>query len=99
ARRLLVLAERKFGAPPVPYCFVVVGSQGRKEMGLASDQDNALVLDNSYNDREHGQYFAALSEFVCQGLDRAGQVLCPGDMMASNPEWRKTADQWISTFH
>lgn len=99
AKRLLVLAERKFGPPPVPYCFVVVGSQGRRELGLASDQDNALVLDNSYDEREHGHYFATLAEFVCQGLDHAGQVLCPGDMMASNPEWRKTADEWVSTFH
>ncbi len=99
ARRLLVLGEEKFGAPPVPYAFVTVGSQGRKEMGLASDQDNCLLLDNSYNESEHGEYFAALTDFVCRGLDRAGQVLCPGDMMASNPEWRKTANQWIDTFH
>ncbi|ALC05671.1 signal-transduction protein [Corynebacterium deserti GIMN1.010] len=99
ARRLLTLGEQKLGTPPVPYCFVVVGSQGRKEMGLASDQDNALVLDNSYDEKDHGEYFAALSEFVCNGLDRAGQVLCPGDMMASNPEWRMTVDQWVSTFH
>ncbi|GAB3595282.1 Arabinose 5-phosphate isomerase KdsD [Corynebacterium faecale] len=99
ARRLLTLGEEKFGAPPVPYAFVVVGSQGRKEMGLASDQDNCLLLDNSYDEREHGDYFAALTDFVCRGLDRAGQVLCPGDMMASNPEWRKTESQWLDTFH
>ena len=99
ARRLLVLGEEKFGKPPVPYAFVVVGSQGRKEMGLASDQDNCLLLDDSYDEREHGDYFAALTDFVCRGLDRAGQVLCPGDMMASNPEWRKTASEWVDTFH
>lgn len=99
ARRLLVLGEEKFGKPPVPYAFVVVGSQGRKEMGLASDQDNCLLLDDSYNEREHGDYFAALTDFVCRGLDHAGQVLCPGDMMASNPEWRKTASEWVDTFH
>src|SRR5699024_11402221 len=93
------LGEEKFGKPPVPYAFVVVGSQGRKEMGLASDQDNCLLLDDSYDEREHGDYFAALTDFVCRGLDRAGQVLCPGDMMASNPECRKTASEWVDTFH
>lgn len=99
ARRLLTLGEEKFGAPPVPYAFVVVGSQGRKELGLASDQDNALVLDESFEEKEHGEYFAALTDFVCSGLDRAGQILCPGDMMASNSEWRMTTSQWMDTFH
>lgn len=99
ARRLLKLAEEKLGPPPVPYAFVVLGSQGRHEMGFASDQDNALILDNSYRETEHGAYFAELSEFVCLGLDRAGQVLCPGDMMAMNPEWRKTLSEWEQTFH
>ncbi|MDO5670774.1 MAG: DUF294 nucleotidyltransferase-like domain-containing protein [Corynebacterium sp.] len=99
ARRLLKLGEDKFGAPPVPYSFVVLGSQGRREMGLASDQDNALVLSNDYDEAEHGEYFAQLSDYVCQGLHNAGQVLCPGDMMASNPQWRMTRAQWIDTFH
>ncbi|MGP6173344.1 DUF294 nucleotidyltransferase-like domain-containing protein [Corynebacterium sp. A21] len=99
ARRLLTLAEEKLGKPPVPYAFAVVGSQGRHEMGFASDQDNVLILDDSYEDAAHGAYFAELSEFVCRGLDRAGQVLCPGDMMAMNPEWRKTISEWEDAFH
>lgn len=99
ARRLLVLGEEKLGPPPVPYAFVVLGSQGRRGMGLASDQDNALILDNAYDEAVHGEYFAALADFVCQGLATAGQPLCPGNMMASNPEWRMTEDQWINTFH
>lgn len=99
ARRLLTLGEEKFGQPPVKYAFVVVGSQGRREMGLASDQDNALVLADDYDEAEHGQYFADLTEFVCHGLDTAGQVLCPGDMMAMNPQWRMTVTEWINTFH
>lgn len=99
ARRLLTIAEERFGEPPVPYAFVVLGSQGRREMGLASDQDNALVLSDEYDEAEHGEYFDRLSSFVCRGLDTAGQVLCPGDMMASNPQWRQTVSQWQDTFH
>ncbi|MBC2681829.1 DUF294 nucleotidyltransferase-like domain-containing protein [Corynebacterium anserum] len=99
ARRLLVLAEEKLGPPPVPYAFVVLGSQGRREMGLASDQDNALVISDQFDATSHSAYFAELSEYVCQGLAAAGQPLCPGEMMASNPDWRMTVSQWSSTFH
>lgn len=98
ARRLLTLAEEELGPPPIPYAFVVLGSQGRKEMGFASDQDNALVLDDSYDESAHGSYFSALAEYVCRGLADAGQALCPGDMMATNPQWRMTESQWKSTF-
>lgn len=98
ARRLLSLAEEELGPPPVPYAFVVVGSQGRKELGFASDQDNALILSNAFKPEEHGEYFTVLANRVCQGLALAGQVLCPGDMMASNPQWRLTESEWISTF-
>ncbi|WP_018024736.1 DUF294 nucleotidyltransferase-like domain-containing protein [Corynebacterium ulceribovis] len=99
ARRLLTLAEEALGPPPVPYCFVVIGSQGRRGVGLASDQDNCLVLSDDYDHAAHGNYFAQLSTRVCEGLDAAGQVLCPGDMMAMNPKWRMTETQWKNTFH
>lgn len=99
ARRLLTLAEEKLGPPPVPYAFVVLGSQGRREMGFASDQDNALVLADDYDEAQHGEYFAKLAEFVCDGLATAGQPLCPGNMMATNPKWRMRVSEWQKSFH
>ena len=99
ARRLITLAEEQLGPPPVPYTFVVLGSQGRRGMGLASDQDNALILDDSYDPDLHDDYFKNLAEYVCTGLDSAGQVFCPGNMMAMNPDWRMTVTQWANTFH
>lgn len=99
ARRLLVLAEETLGPPPVPYAFIVLGSQARRAVGFSSDQDNGLVLHNSYDDDLHGEYFAELGRMVCTGLDEAGQQLCPGDMMAMNPAWRMTVDQWKDSFH
>ena len=99
ARRLGTLAVEKLGPPPIPFAFVAAGSQARGEMGPASDQDNALVLADTYDDAEHGQYFAELAEFVCDGLARAGQALCPGEMMAARPQWRMTERQWDRTFH
>jgi CBS domain-containing protein len=99
ARRLLTLAEEELGPPPVPYGFAVVGSQGRRAAGFASDQDNCLVLSDDYDEDAHDGYFAALSSRVCDGLAAAGQVYCPGDMMASNPAWRMTVGQWADIFH
>ncbi|APT82838.1 DUF294 nucleotidyltransferase-like domain-containing protein [Corynebacterium ammoniagenes] len=98
ARRLFTLGIEKYGKPPVDFAFVAVGSQGRREMVLASDQDNALVLSDDFIHDQHNDYFQKLTEFVCLGLDRAGQVLCPGEMMAMNPQWRMTVSEWEHTF-
>ncbi|MBV7301095.1 DUF294 nucleotidyltransferase-like domain-containing protein [Corynebacterium sp. TAE3-ERU2] len=99
AQRLIALTEEEMGPPPVDYCFVVLGSHGRREMGFASDQDNALILADDFDPGAHGDYFATFYERVCTRLAAAGQVLCPGEMMASNPEWRMTVSQWKHTFH
>ena len=99
ARRLAELAEAELGPAPIPYAFVAVGSQARREMGPASDQDNALVLDNAYDEQLHGEYFRRFSEFICAGLADAGQALCPGEMMAQEPQWRMTEEEWNRTFH
>ena len=94
-KRLIALAQDELGPPPVPYCWVGLGSQARGELGVASDQDNALVLDEAAMTVPGvDDYFAALAERVCDGLDRAGFPFCPGDVMASNPEWRRTGAQW-----
>lgn len=95
-RRLLVLVEEDLGPPPVPYCWVGLGSQARGEMGVASDQDNALVLaDDAATVPRGDAYFAELADRVCGGLDRAGFPLCPGEVMASNPAWRRTTSEWM----
>ncbi|WKD57790.1 Putative nucleotidyltransferase substrate binding domain protein [Corynebacterium capitovis DSM 44611] len=99
ARRLTVLGVEEVGPPPVPFAFVAVGSQARHEMGPASDQDNAFVLSDAYDEGAHAAYFSALGEFICDGLAEAGQARCPGGMMASSPQWRMTESQWAETFH
>ena len=97
-QRLLTLAEEKLGPPPIPYCFLALGSMARDEQLLVTDQDNALILDNSYDKTLHGDYFAALATYVCDGLAACGYSYCTGDIMATNPEYRKTQTQWEACF-
>jgi CBS domain-containing protein len=98
AARLLSLAESRRGPPPVAYCWIAYGSQGRQELTLHSDQDNALILADDYDAAQHGAYFAALAEEVCDGLAACGFALCPGQMMASTARWRKSLGAWRQEF-
>ncbi|MFI0397016.1 DUF294 nucleotidyltransferase-like domain-containing protein [Paracoccus jiaweipingae] len=95
-RRLLTLAEDKLGPPPAPYLWAACGSQGRREQTGVSDQDNCLILADSA-DPDH-PWFANLAKFVSDGLNRAGYVYCPGDMMATNPRWRQPRSVWRDYF-
>ncbi|WP_148253575.1 DUF294 nucleotidyltransferase-like domain-containing protein [Aidingimonas lacisalsi] len=97
-RRLLELAEEALGPPPVPYCFMVMGSMARNDQTIVSDQDNALVLDDSYDPERHGDYFAELAKRVCDGLDACGYPYCKGDIMATNSRWRQPLAVWKRYF-
>ena len=97
--RLLQMAEDRLGKAPVDYCWFVMGSLARREPTVTSDQDNALVLGDDYDADQHADYFARLSDFVCEGLNLCGIPYCPGEMMAANVQWRKTVTQWQNTFN
>lgn len=96
-RRLLVLAERDLGPPPVPYLWLACGSQGRQEQTGVSDQDNCLILDDAATPADM-DYFHALARRVSDALDACGYVYCPGDMMATNPRWCQPLSVWRSYF-
>ncbi|MDJ0757560.1 MAG: DUF294 nucleotidyltransferase-like domain-containing protein [Ardenticatenaceae bacterium] len=96
-RRLLSLAEHLLGSPPHPYAWIGLGSQGRQEQNAASDQDNALVLSEGLTNKD-AAYFQQLAAFVCDGLNRCGFTYCPGQVMATNLEWRQPLSTWRSYF-
>jgi CBS domain-containing protein len=96
-KRLIQLAIRKLGAPPVKFAWLALGSQGRQEQSAKSDQDNALLLDDSFRP-EHDAYFEQLAIFVSDGLAACGYVYCPGEVMASNPRWRQPLKIWKGYF-
>ena len=96
-RRLLVMAERELGAPPVPYLWLACGSQGRQEQSGVSDQDNCLILDDRATPEDMA-YFRALAKIVCDGLHACGYAHCPGEMMATNPRWCQPLRVWRDYF-
>ncbi len=98
ARRLLIMAEEKYGKPPVPYAFIVAGSMARREQTAHSDQDNGMILADDYNEAEHGEYFRQVAKFVSDGMNECGYVYCPGNIMATNDQWRQPWTVWRNYF-
>ncbi|WP_373188426.1 DUF294 nucleotidyltransferase-like domain-containing protein, partial [Halopseudomonas sp.] len=98
SQRLLELAEASLGPPPVPYCFMALGSMARDEQLIVTDQDNALVLDDSFDPKQHDDYFFKLASFVSDGLAACGYTYCKGGIMATNPKWRQPLSVWKQYF-
>jgi signal-transduction protein with cAMP-binding, CBS, and nucleotidyltransferase domain len=90
------MALQGWGDPPVGFTLIVMGSSGRGENTLTSDQDNGLILD-AYDDARHGgidPFFIDFSRRLTEALDGLGIPLCRGNVMATNPVWRKSLPQW-----
>lgn len=85
------LREDGKGAPPAPFCLLVLGSVGRGETLLGGDQDTALIWDGA---EDLDPWFADYGARVSQLLADAGIPLCQGKVMASEPAWRRTLDGW-----
>jgi CBS domain-containing protein len=93
------LAET-LGQPPVPFCWLALGSEGRREQTIRTDQDNALVYDDGSPGLAAGasRYFTAFAERVIAGLIRLGYPPCPAGAMASNPKWCQPLAVWRGYF-
>ena len=96
-RRLLALAEADLGAPPVPYCWVTLGSRARLEQALAADQDNAIIVDDAVTPDQLA-WFEELARRVTADLATCGYPRCPGEVMATNPRWRQPLAGWRREF-
>jgi CBS domain-containing protein len=96
-KRLLEGAEAEIGPPPCPYAWLVLGSQGRLEQTLRTDQDNAIAYANDAPPSA-ADYFHLLAERVVNQLVVCGFPRCPGDIMATNPTWCQPLQVWRSYF-
>lgn len=69
---------------------LVMGSEGRQEQILRTDQDNAIIIDNSVD----VEIFTPYMERFSQHLEQLGFPPCPGKVMVNNPQWRGSAEQF-----
>jgi len=98
--KILELGEEQLGPPPVPYCWVVLGSEGRREQTFKTDQDNALIYaDPAEEVRVRAcEYFEKLAVYAQEALEKCGYPACTGGWMASNPRWRMPLTAWQAMF-
>jgi len=86
----------KLGKPPAKFVFMVLGSEGRKELTLKTDQDNAIIYENTSPEMRATvrNYFMDFAGQVSNKLNEVGFVYCKGDYMASNPNWTHSLAHW-----
>ena len=97
AERTLVLVEselaRTHGPAPCTYALISMGSDGREEQTLITDQDYLIVYADGAEDQVD-EYFRVFSELLVERLAEVGFAKCTGDIMPSNPTWRGSLLQW-----
>jgi len=89
-----VLAE--LGPAPARFVFMVMGSEGRQEQTLATDQDNAIIYEDKANEQRETvrAYFLAFATAVSDQLNLIGLHYCTGGFMAKNPKWTHSLSHW-----
>tara|TARA_R110002049_G_scaffold205679_1_gene376177 strand:+ start:78 stop:1994 length:1917 start_codon:yes stop_codon:yes gene_type:complete len=100
--RVIELSLKKMDSPPpVKFTWLALGSQGRKEQLLYTDQDNALIFEDIAQEKyaETKKYFLKLAGHITKSLHKIGYEYCPAEMMASNPEWCLSLSEWKNQFN
>jgi len=99
--KVIQFAEADCGLPPCAYAWLSLGSEGRKEQTLFTDQDNAIIIKHC-DKNNAAEYFREFSHAVVNGLDICGIPLCKNGIMASNPkffgdmnEWKDRVAHWV----
>ncbi len=94
--RLVVLTAAERGIATDAWCWLALGSEGREEQTIATDQDNGLVF--APRAAAGRDALRALGAAVNERLDACGYPLCKGEVMAGNPRWCLALDEWCAQF-
>ncbi|UOG76436.1 DUF294 nucleotidyltransferase-like domain-containing protein [Hymenobacter tibetensis] len=94
-----VLAEH--GPAPAKFVFMVLGSEGRKEQTLLTDQDNAIIYEDKANEQRElvRTYFLRFAAAVSDQLNHIGLSFCTGGFMAKNHKWTHSLSHWKRNYH
>ena len=94
------LKQEGFELPASKFCWLSLGSEGRREQLLRTDQDNAIIYEDAPESEAAftSEYFLKLGKKVTDILIAAGFVKCKADVMASNPEWCQPVSVWQQYF-
>ena len=96
-RKIIQLSIQELGTPPIDFAFISMGSQGREEQTLITDQDNGIIYNNPLKEHRTGvdDYFSRLGTRVCDDLAQVGYKYCQGKVMANNPIWCRSIHDWV----
>jgi CBS domain-containing protein len=100
AARATALIAPRFRLPDARWCWLGLGSAGRMEQTLATDQDNGLVFSATDDGEAHHlrKLFLPFAGAVNQALAECGFALCDGEVMAGNPRWCLSLSEWQESF-
>jgi CBS domain-containing protein len=89
------------GSPPARFAWLCIGSQGRKEQLLLTDQDSILVFEDVSAEkyRDVKDYFLKLAKKTTATLEKVGFVFCPQGHMSSNMLWCKSLTDWSKQYN
>ncbi len=96
--RILDLTAPQFELEGIQACWLGLGSEGREEQTIATDQDNAIVFEAAGPPERARERLLPFARTVNEALDRCGYPLCKGGVMAMNPQWCQSLDEWRATF-
>lgn len=97
-RLIELLRARQFSNLPEKFAFVVLGSEGRREQTLTTDQDNAIIYSDDLSPEEVDE-IKAFSEELIDALIDIGVPPCPGGIMAKNEFWRRSYSGWVDALN
>lgn len=98
-KKILEIVESRMGPPPLGYCWIVFGSEGRKEQTFRTDQDNAIIYEDPKGPAGDAPgYFSEFAVRMRDALERCGFPPCSAGYMASNPEWCQPFSVWKGYF-
>lgn len=100
-KRSVELSILDLGSPPSRFAWLSIGSQGRKEQLLLTDQDSILIFEDVAPEkyRDVKDYFLKLSKRTTTILEKVGYQFCPNGHMASNMLWCKSLSDWMKQYN